>query len=246
MKQSKAHVIITGTSRGLGKLMALDLLKAGYNVTGFSRSLNCVELLEYQKIGSYRHVIADLSNSESAELVISELTDKKSSALILNAAQFSSFPASDFKSFQGQLNINFFLPVVMINKLMSMDLKWRVRIINISSIMAFIPDGANPSYGAAKAGVSQYIKGIQTNVTGNCSLLNVFLGPMKEDGDNSRWLKRIFSVTYAQAANRVVEHLNSNHTTIYIPSIWKGVRAMLTVLPEKITSAWIHKQRSID
>jgi benzil reductase ((S)-benzoin forming) len=50
------QAIVTGTSRGLGKAIALQLLEQGWNVTGISRN----QSIEHEK---YIHVSADLADS---------------------------------------------------------------------------------------------------------------------------------------------------------------------------------------
>lgn len=62
------HVLVTGTSKGIGYHTAKYLLQQGYRVTGVSRS-ECDEIRQLVKVhaGAYRHVICDLGDPEALE-----------------------------------------------------------------------------------------------------------------------------------------------------------------------------------
>ncbi len=75
MKQA----IVTGTSRGLGKEIALQLLDQGWNVTGISRNQD----IEHE---NYIHVSADLSDSNCMnDLSFGIIPDAEEYLLIHNA-----------------------------------------------------------------------------------------------------------------------------------------------------------------
>ena len=75
MKQA----IVTGTSRGLGKAIALQLLEQGWNVTGISRN----QSIEHE---NYIHVNADLADSNCVNAMSLGLnTDAEEYMLIHNA-----------------------------------------------------------------------------------------------------------------------------------------------------------------
>ena len=75
MKQA----IVTGTSRGLGKEIALQLLEQGWNVTGISRN----QSIEHE---NYIHVSTDLSDSNCVnDLSLGKILDAEEYMLIHNA-----------------------------------------------------------------------------------------------------------------------------------------------------------------
>jgi benzil reductase ((S)-benzoin forming) len=73
------QAIVTGTSRGLGKEIALQLLEQGWNVTGISRN----QSIEHE---NYIHVSTDLSDSNCVnDLSLGKILDAEEYMLIHNA-----------------------------------------------------------------------------------------------------------------------------------------------------------------
>jgi benzil reductase ((S)-benzoin forming) len=73
------QAIVTGTSRGLGKEIALQLLEQGWKVTGVSRN----QSIEHE---NYNHVSADLSDSNCVnDLSFGIIPDAEEYMLIHNA-----------------------------------------------------------------------------------------------------------------------------------------------------------------
>src|SRR5579863_5667195 len=98
-------VIITGTTRGLGFHLCLQLLREGHFVTGFARSGAPLEFLEYIDNNQYRHIVADLADIVNVELVYSEFLNRGARSVFLNAADYSIYPAKNHDSILRQLNL---------------------------------------------------------------------------------------------------------------------------------------------
>jgi benzil reductase ((S)-benzoin forming) len=230
------HVIVTGTSRGLGKEIAVQLLQSGYSVTGCSRSAVPGELQNSER---YRHLSIDLGDAAAADLLMSQVTEGKASCIILNAAEYKSFQPDDYFTFERQLKLNFVFPAQMLHRISSAKLPVLLRVINISSIMAFIPDEINPLYSAAKAGVAQYVSSLQWKNDGQHSYMNVFVGPLSDIQGEKGALKKLAGTTYHDAAKQVVKHVSTKTSSLYIPAIWKFAPGKLPAQAKE----WIRRNR---
>lgn len=138
---NKKVVIITGASKGIGRECTRLFLKKGAKVVMVSRNKN--ELEEAlkkinQNNGENLLIEADISNPESAELIVSSTLEKYGTIDILvnNAAQFGSFKLQEIslEDFDRIMNTNI-RAVVQLTKLVSQTMirNSSGTIINVSS-----------------------------------------------------------------------------------------------------------------
>ena len=110
---SDSHVLITGTSRGLGEAMALQFLKMGAKVTGMSRNSS----IEHP---DYTHISIDLSDPKAVSGLQLDLdTERSRWILINNSATLGNVDA--FVNLQDEdiiyaTQLNFIAPLLLINK----------------------------------------------------------------------------------------------------------------------------------
>jgi benzil reductase ((S)-benzoin forming) len=153
---AKQLAIVTGTSSGIGRALVERLLAAGWKVLGVARR-------EARFEGDYRHVQADLANSSTAAQlgprIEAEMAFDAFSrlALVNNAAtpgQKRSYgDLSDAATYRN-IAVNLSAPMAL------MDLAVRLRpedvslrVVNISSGLAYRPLAGAGDYCASKAGL---------------------------------------------------------------------------------------------
>ena len=146
-------VLITGSSRGVGELLAQHFLSAGASVIGVSRGS---AELDHER---YQHLAADIADPAAVQHLFAELRAKVKAIDIVvnNAAVLTSqyamvMPAG---AAQAMVNLNFlatFLVSREAAKLMR-KAKWG-RIINISSMAVSLEPEGDSVYAACKAAVS--------------------------------------------------------------------------------------------
>lgn len=239
------HIIITGTTQGLGFYLCKLYLSKGYSVTGFARSEAAADLDAFKASLSYKHIVSDLSNPNNIDKVYEEYKNRKSKIIILNAADYSTASGERSKNLQDQLNLNIVFPLSIIDKVIedSKSSDREVKIIFISSIMAYVYDKANPAYGAAKAGVSAYINSMLMKDLAPAGLLNVISGPLIMKSEEASPLKKIFSTTYGEAAERIFLAARTNDTSVYIGSIWKYTIGILSLIGKERMSKLLNNFR---
>ncbi len=156
MKKNK--ILITGTSRGIGKALSEYYLNEGHQVWGCSRSESSI------KHGSYTHYSLDLMD-EKQVLGMFDLMTKSEfdfDVLINNAgkASFNSFMMTPFETVQKVMGLNvngLFLVSREAAKLMMINKK-KGRIVNISSVAAAQSLAGEAIYAASKSAVESLTK----------------------------------------------------------------------------------------
>ncbi|MBW2975051.1 SDR family oxidoreductase [Candidatus Woesearchaeota archaeon] len=156
-------MVITGTSRSIGRYLAEYYAKKGLSVIGCSRT-NADLGLE-----NYKHFCLDISDEEQVKKMFSEIrkTCKKIDFLVNNAGIFSMnfallTPAKTAKEVFETNFIGTFLCSREALKLMGKE--GHGRIINMSTIAVPLCSKGNSIYSASKAAVEQFSKVLSKEV----------------------------------------------------------------------------------
>lgn len=152
--------LITGASGGLGKEFAILFAKHGFNVVLAARSEDKLRVLAKKLSGYYKvdaaYITADLSTPDGAEKVYAELKEKHISVdqLVNNAGagKQAKTVEADIDTLRGLINLNVTSPTLLC-RLIGADMvkAGHGRIMNVSSLGAFIPDPYFNVYGPTKA-----------------------------------------------------------------------------------------------
>ncbi|MGH6893228.1 MAG: SDR family NAD(P)-dependent oxidoreductase, partial [Dongiaceae bacterium] len=156
MKLKKSIALVTGASSGIGKATAERLATAGYKVYGTSR--------RGAQTGqrSFEMLLLDVTRDESVEAAVNELIRLEGRIdLLVNNAGFGVAPAgaeeSSIEQAQAIFETNFFGIVRMTRAVVPhMRLQGRGRIINIGSVLGFLPMPYAALYAATKHAVEGY------------------------------------------------------------------------------------------
>lgn len=157
MKQA----IVTGTSRGLGKEIALQLLEQGWNVTGISRN----QSIEHE---NYIHVNADLSDSNCVnDLSLGLNPDAEKYLLIHNAGTLGEIgyvgevsEAMIQKGFQ----LNLITPSILTNQFLHKTLHKKRTVVAITSGASKNAYDGWGMYCSSKAGLDAYFAVVMKEV----------------------------------------------------------------------------------
>jgi len=144
-----AVAVVSGASSGIGKAIALRLLKMGYEVIGLSRSCS----IENE---NYKHLKVDLSDTQAIQKIVLEIQDV---ALLVNAAGFGIFePHEEIapSSIEKMLALNLQAPILLTNLLLRQIKKNEGNIIFITSIEAVRSAKFTALYSATKSGLRAF------------------------------------------------------------------------------------------
>ena len=159
--------IVTGTSRGLGKAMAIALAKAGANIVGVGVSDMSETKEEIQKIGrQFLEIKADLTNTKSVDKIVSETVKKFGGIDILvnNSGTIRREDAINYKEkdWDDILNLNLKTLFFLSQKVAKQFIKQETggKILNIASMLSFQGGIRVPAYTASKSGVMGLTKAL--------------------------------------------------------------------------------------
>ena len=154
----KKRALITGASSGIGREFAVQLASQGYAITAVARREDRLKDLVDQLPGDgHRCRVADLGTQEGVQMVTEELQCERVNLLVNNAglSVFEPF-------FESDLNLQRNIMAVNCDSLMQLAhsfLRQSERgdaLINLSSIVAFMPTPAQPMYSASKAFIASF------------------------------------------------------------------------------------------
>jgi NAD(P)-dependent dehydrogenase (short-subunit alcohol dehydrogenase family) len=156
MKTKRPVALVTGAATGIGKAAALALADAGYEVIGTSRKTS--GSAPYDKVTFINlDVTGDGSVAAAVEHVIQRFG--RIDVLVNNAGVGSTGAAEDSSVAQDQdaFNINVFGTIRMIKAVLPhMRAQRSGRIINVSSVVGFIPLPYMAIYAASKHAIEGY------------------------------------------------------------------------------------------
>lgn len=131
-------VVITGSSKGIGKEIADELINYGYNVIKFKSRLE------------------DLASIEAES---KEILEKHNIDILINSAGFGMFEPLEELSPQNidrLISVNLTAPIILANLFLRSLKKTKGHIINISSIEATKHSKFSAAYTASKAGLRDF------------------------------------------------------------------------------------------
>lgn len=168
MTESPKTALITGASSGIGKALATEFAKGGYDLVLAARSVDKMQTLANEL--TQRHKIrvtvigADLESLDGAARLYADVQARaiRLSALVNNAGfgTFGEFKDTALESAQGMMQLNI-QSLVVLTKLFLPDLiASRGKVLNVASTAAFQPGPFMAVYYATKAFVLSFSEAI--------------------------------------------------------------------------------------
>ncbi|SFE04527.1 SDR family NAD(P)-dependent oxidoreductase [Blastococcus tunisiensis] len=158
-------VVVTGTSGGLGRAIALRLVKDGYTVVGLSRR----EVDPSEIGGSYTHVRADLQDIDGLPAVAKQVlaVQPRPYGLVNNAASGLDglLPTMHNSQIRSVIELDLLSPILLTKYLCRPMLSaGRGRIVNVSSIVGRTGFRGLSVYAAAKAGLEGFTRSLSRDL----------------------------------------------------------------------------------
>ena len=217
------EILITGSSRGIGKATAKLLAKQGYNIV-----LHCNKNIDKAKsvqeeIGENSRILQfDISNREqTTEILTNDIAENGVYfGLVLNAGitKDNVFPAMEDDEWDSVINTNLngFYNVVKSLILPMIQSRQKGRIVTLSSVSGLSGNRGQVNYSASKAGIIGATKALSLEVakrgiTVNCVAPGVIESDMTEDLSKDKVLDMIPMKRFgtAEEVANVIEFLIS-------------------------------------
>jgi NAD(P)-dependent dehydrogenase (short-subunit alcohol dehydrogenase family) len=164
MTTARPVALVTGASSGIGKASSLALVDAGFEVVGTSRNTSRVAHRD-----GVTFLDLDVSSNESVTTVVQQVIDRfgRLDVLINNAGIGTAGAAEESSVAQAQsiFDVNVFGLIRMTKAVLPhMRAQRRGRIINISSVLGFVPQPYMAVYAASKHAVEGYSESLDHEV----------------------------------------------------------------------------------
>lgn len=172
---NKKEVLVTGSSRGIGKAIAIDLKNAGYEVILHGKTKSDA-LLKLASELSAEYIYFDVSDTEEARKTLLKYKDNALYGIVLNAGiskddTFVGLSKDDWESVIST-NLNSFYNVLN-PVLMPMLRKKQGRVVVISSVSGVMGNRGQTNYSAAKAGLIGAAKALSVEVASRNITVNI-------------------------------------------------------------------------
>jgi short-subunit dehydrogenase len=150
------RVLVTGASSGIGREFARQLALQGYSVTGVARREDKLrELISELPGDQHRFLVADLSQDTGVRAVADTLAQEHFNLLVNNAGYsvFEPFYQSELALQQNILSVNCGAVVTLAHAFLQQAQRGDA-LINLASVVSYLPTPAQPMYSASKAFVA--------------------------------------------------------------------------------------------
>jgi NAD(P)-dependent dehydrogenase (short-subunit alcohol dehydrogenase family) len=164
MTAARPVALVTGATSGIGKAAALALADAGFEVIGTGRNTARIT-----PRGGVTYLDLDVSSDESVAAVVQQVTGRfgRLDVLVNNAGIGSAGAAEENSAAQAQrvFDVNVFGLIRMTRAVLPhMRAQGSGRIINISSVLGFLPAPYGALYAASKHAVEGYSESVDHEV----------------------------------------------------------------------------------
>lgn len=202
MSKSRATVLITGASSGIGEALAHCCAAAHYNVVLVARSEGKLQALA-QSLANQHGITATVQAADlakpgaAAALALQLQTQKCAIDVLINCAgvlEQGRFDAMDASASQGMIDLNISALTAMLSAFVpGMVKQGRGRILNVASIAAFQPIPTLATYAATKAYVlslseslAEELRGTGVTVTTLCPGITATQMLLQAAGSNQK------------------------------------------------------------
>lgn len=242
-------IVITGVSKGLGRYLAIELLRLGHDVWGISRKQR--EHSEIKDLFQYPNFIyssCDLTRESQIIHFSEEITGRNFPVdiLILNAALMENDyvnGAWDFQKFREIMEVNFMGTANLTSKLLPFfQQKGKGLIIgisSISSIRALLMDKI--AYAPSKAALNMMFESLRLQLGYSypgIRFVTINPGPLEQKD-------QLFSSSYSEIAGKIISIIeNGKYKEIYAyPLISSIMYKVFRLIPDRFIARYIIQPR---
>lgn len=171
MKTTGNTVLITGGSAGIGLALAERFIAEGNNVIITGRNEARLKAAAEKLGGNVTAIAADVSKPEDVAKLVQKVTqDFPGLNVLINNAGAASYyklgsEADAFTNAEEEIVTNYLSIIRLTEKLLpALKSQADAAVVNVSSIVAFVPNAFLPTYSASKAALHSYTQSLRLTV----------------------------------------------------------------------------------
>jgi len=223
MKTSQNTILITGGGSGIGFETAKLFSQKGNKVIITGRDENKLRKAVAQ-LNNAHYAVADVTNEKDINALVGRITKEfpELNILMNNAGHASIYQLSNLKDAavlaRGEMETNFFAPINLTTKLLPLLMKSpEAAVINVSSIVAFVPGLSLPTYSASKAALHSYTQALRLSL--GASNVKVFeVMPPLVDTEFAKDIPSDKKISPAQVASDLLKSVETNTYEVHVAS----------------------------
>jgi uncharacterized oxidoreductase len=224
MKIQGMTILITGGSAGMGLAFARQLSERGNNVIITGRNeKRLAAAVNTLKFGSY--YVCDVSKAEEVERLHAGVAKKHDGLhmLINNAGEGFIYElaqeTNSYEKARAEIDTNYLSVLRMVDLFLPLLSKaFEAAIVNVSSVVAFVPGHTLPTYSASKAALHTYTRLLRYSLS-KAGRIKVFeLMPPKVETDFSKGLPGVPGLSPDSVATNLLNALDSDQFEIHVGS----------------------------
>jgi short-subunit dehydrogenase len=233
-------VVIIGASSGIGKELARVFSKQGFTVGLTARRVDLLKELQKSlpTTSFIKHM--DLCEVDSSTVALQELITEMGGVdiLVINSGTGYDNPVLEWEKEKPSIDVNIMgftaMAVAATNYFIK---KEQGHLVGISSVAAIRPFRLCPAYGASKAFISFYLKGLRHKFAKQ-GLKNIYVTDIKPgfvDTPMTKNNEKMFWVSTAEkAATQIYDAIIAKKKEAFITKRWRLAAFIMRVLPDFI------------
>ena len=243
------RALITGASSGIGRDIARELSKRGYDLIIVARNVEALNKLKDELKTDIKVIPKDLSSVEKCKELYEEVQGQVD-VLINNAGfgDFGEFWNTDLEKELGMIDLNI-KAVQVLTKLFLKDMmkKNSGHILNVASIAGFMPGPLMATYYSSKAYIVNLSRAIQKELKekkSNVKLSVLCPGPVKTNFNNVANVRfSIKPLSSEYVAKYSIEKMLKNKKVIIPGTFTKILRGLAKISPTSVGMYFVYKNQ---
>jgi len=221
-------VLITGSSKGFGRNLAIEFADRGYDLIIHGRNAkelsSLEELIASEKKRQVSSVIGDITSEDTLNQLIDEAKTRGINILVNNAGIYlkKEVEETSEQEFREIMETDFFAQIRLTKKILPLFIKEGGVIVNINSTAGAHGSLGESAYSAAKHALKGFSESLRYEVTKKgIKIMDIFLGAMKTQM-NSKREDRDLLIDPLEAAKFIVQSCQEcqKYLTVYPKEIY--------------------------
>ena len=239
MKFKNENIWIIGASSGMGRELAIGLSKHGANLILSARNQEALVELNNTLGGNNQIFSLDVADSEAMKGAISKAfsQNKTIDRIIFMAALYDPKSIKEInKDFvQHLMQVNLIAPInLAIDVMPYLEKQAKSQIVFCCSVAGYTGLPIGQPYSSSKAGLINFVESLHAESPENVDIKIINPGFVKTPMTDMNSFKMPMIMSPQDAADRIIDGLNSNRFEIYFPTLFVLIMKFLRILPYKI------------